>query len=56
MSDIPFFRTQMGQRFFEATMPTLVRELAKLNENLERLVVVLERKGEPAIVKPEVPR
>lgn len=56
MSDIPFFRTQMGQRFYEATMPTLVRELAKLNGNLERLLVVLERKDEPAVSKPEVPR
>ena len=56
MSDIPFFRTQMGQRFYEATMPTLVRELAKLNENLERLLVVLERKPEPTVSKSEEPR
>jgi hypothetical protein len=46
----------MGQRFYEATMPTLVRELAKLNANLERLLVVLERKPEAAGANPEEPR
>jgi hypothetical protein len=55
VSDIPFFRTQMGQRFYEATMPTLVRELAKLNSNLERLLVVLERNPEPKATS-ETPR
>ena len=38
-----FFRTQMGHRFYESTMPSLVRELARLNENLERLAKLLER-------------
>ena len=33
-----FFRTRMGQTFYEATMPSLVRELARLNQNLGRLV------------------
>ncbi|MBK6690551.1 MAG: hypothetical protein IPG45_39160 [Deltaproteobacteria bacterium] len=41
MSD--FFRTPMGQRFYEATMPSLVRELARMNQNLERLLAVAER-------------
>jgi hypothetical protein len=27
-----FFRTQMGHRFYESTMPSLVRELARLND------------------------
>lgn len=31
-----FFRTRMGQVFFEGTLPNLVRELARLNENLEK--------------------
>ncbi len=35
MSD--FYRTRMGQQFYEVTMPGLVRELARLNANLERL-------------------
>lgn len=44
---IEFFRTPMGQRFFESTMPSLVRELARLNTNLERLVAVVEKSAEP---------
>lgn len=51
---IEFFRTPMGQRFFEATMPSLVRELARLNQNLERLVALAEKQSatpaEPAPV------
>lgn len=49
--DIPFFRTQMGHRFYEATMPNLARELARLNDNLERLLVVVERQAERGDVK-----
>lgn len=41
-----FFRTQMGHRFYESTMPSLVRELARLNTNLERLLAVVERDAE----------
>lgn len=37
MSDIPFHRTRMGQIFLEVTVPALVREIARLNTNLERL-------------------
>ena len=43
MSDNPFYRTIMGQRFYEATMPSLVRELSRLNTNVERLVAAVER-------------
>ena len=31
-----FFMTRMGQRFFESTMPELVKQLADLNSNLKR--------------------
>jgi len=31
-----FFRTMMGRTFFEGTLPSLVRELARLNDNLEK--------------------
>jgi hypothetical protein len=55
-----FFRTHMGQRFYEATMPSLVRELARLNQNLERLLVVVEKSTPastaPEDAKPEEPR
>ena len=38
-----FFSTVMGHRFFESTAPGLVRELTRLNDLLERLVVAIER-------------
>lgn len=61
MSDIPFYRTQMGHRFYEATAPSIARELARLNDNLERLLAAVERdtKGDeepPTDAKPEEPR
>ena len=37
MSDMPFHLTRSGRTFYESTMPALVRELARLNENFERL-------------------
>ena len=54
MSDLQFFRTVMGQRFYEGTVPALVRELARLNTNLEKLVEHLERNGQPETT-PEPP-
>ena len=38
-----FYKTRMGQRFFEATMPKLVEQLTRLNDLLERLAERLER-------------
>ncbi len=38
MSEPQFFQTRMGKVFYEATMPNLVKQLARLNELLERLV------------------
>jgi len=48
-----FFRTRMGQKFFESTVPRIADELARLNRNLESLVALLEQRGggaRPAIV------
>ena len=51
-----FFRTRMGQTFYEATMPSLVCELARLNQNLERLVALAEKReaklAEPVTTEP----
>ena len=38
MSEPQFFQTKMGRQFYDATMPNLVKQLARLNELLERLV------------------
>ena len=42
-----FFQTRMGMRFIEHTAPELVRQLDRLNGNLERLAAVFERLTEP---------
>jgi hypothetical protein len=56
VSDIPFFRTVMGHRFIEATVPALVTELQRLNRNLERLVAAIEKSPAPESKPPEEPR
>lgn len=33
-----FHQTIMGRTFFEGTMPALVRELKRLNDNIEKLI------------------
>ena len=39
-----FHATRMGQRFYEHTVPELVRQLDRLNTNLERITAT---RGEP---------
>ncbi len=41
--ETPFFKTRMGHTFYEHTAPQLVRQLERLNDLLERLVVIQER-------------
>lgn len=38
---IEFWMTPMGKTFYDRTMPELVRELHRLNNNLERVVCTL---------------
>jgi len=38
MSETPFYKTRMGQQFYERVMPDLVKQLERLNELLARLV------------------
>ena len=47
MTEPEFFRTRMGQRFYEHTMPQLVAEIARLNQMLERLVAELADEAKP---------
>ena len=42
MSDTPFHQTRMGHTFYEGTMPSLVRELRRLNDNFERILAIAE--------------
>lgn len=47
MSDVPFYRTQMGHRYYEHTLPELVRQLARVADVLERTAARREAE-EPA--------
>jgi hypothetical protein len=37
MTDVPFYRTQMGHRFYEHTLPELARQIARVADQLERI-------------------
>jgi len=39
-----FFQTAMGRTFYDHTMPTIAKELARLNDQLERIATALEIK------------
>ena len=38
-----FFQTRMGKTFYDHTMPTIARELARLNAALERIAAACKR-------------
>lgn len=46
MAGDDFFKTRMGHRFYEATMPKISDQLERLNTNLEALVAELRRQRE----------
>ncbi len=48
MADDPFFRTRMGQRYYEQTLPELVRQLTRLNDLLERALAPAPSAGADA--------
>ncbi len=43
MTDVPFHVTRVGIRFYEHTRPELVRQIERLNKNLERLAEAAAR-------------
>jgi hypothetical protein len=47
MSEVRFFQTRMGARFYEGTMPKIAEQLERLNDNLEALVAELQKRGAP---------
>jgi hypothetical protein len=47
MAGDDFFKTRMGQRFYEATMPKIADQLERLNTNIEALVAELQRLSAP---------
>lgn len=54
MSGVPFHSTRMGQRYYEHTLPELVRQLTRLNDLLEEaLTNEVNSPAEPNPEKPE---
>ncbi|MGH9885616.1 MAG: DUF6900 domain-containing protein [bacterium] len=51
MSGLEFFRTAIGHRFFEHTMPRLVEELGHLCKVLERIVELVRAGDAPVGVR-----
>ena len=45
MSTHEFYLTMMGKRFYESTMPELVNQLKRLNDNLERISDVVSTRA-----------
>lgn len=45
MSHVPFYQTRDGRRFYESTVPDLVRQLEQLNTNIARIADLLERRA-----------
>ena len=41
-----FFQTIMGRKFFEGTIPSILRQVDRLNTNLERMIVLMEESME----------
>ncbi|MCL4193291.1 MAG: hypothetical protein KJZ87_16265 [Thermoguttaceae bacterium] len=42
-----FYQTRMGHAFYEHTMPTIAKELERLNAVLERIAAALEMAVQP---------
>lgn len=56
MSEPPFHRTQMGQRFFEQQLPQLIAHLGRIADNLQWLArAATPFAAAPAESKPEEP-
>ena len=42
-----FYQTRMGRTFYDHTLPTIARELERLNTVLERIAAALEQTAQP---------
>tara|TARA_Y100000034_G_C6867073_1_gene395338 strand:+ start:748 stop:936 length:189 start_codon:yes stop_codon:yes gene_type:complete len=48
-----FFQTLMGRKFFDVTVPKVVFQIERLNNNLEKLISLIEEKESKEDVKDE---
>ena len=42
---IEFYQTRMGKTFYDHTMPTIAKELGRLNGLLERIATAMEKQN-----------
>lgn len=56
MAGDDFFKTRMGQRFYEATMPKIADQLERLNTNIEALVTELRMQRDGRDSRAPVPQ
>jgi hypothetical protein len=53
MSGPAFFQTEMGKRFYEGTLPELVKQLRRIGDGLDRLNRNLESQAGTTTNTPE---
>lgn len=46
MTEPPFYKTAMGRDFFDRNIPALLKQLTRLNDNLEKLLKQNDEKKE----------
>ena len=46
MSGIEFYQTVQGKRFFEGTLPNLVKNISEMNESLKEQNALLKEQNE----------
>jgi hypothetical protein len=56
MSDTPFFRTVMGNRFFSHSVPEAIATMGRIANALERIAAALEAQEATNRTGPEAPR
>ena len=55
MSEVQFFQTRMGQKFYEVTMPELVRQIHRLNDLLALAVELKEKDSQQKAARDDRP-
>ena len=55
MSEVPFYLTRMGARFYEHTVPELVKQITRLADALERIADTGSVNDEPETPDKEKP-
>jgi hypothetical protein len=52
MSEVPFYQTRMGRVYYEVTLPSLVQQLSRIGDLLQRLVDAADHVEKPEVDVP----